>query len=186
MIARAFVSLSFYRRPSVHDGRLNLGVSFLRQAMPGRYPFVEIFAGFEKVEVVRHIFGEKVERVLRELEVVVYQDGGYMYVNDKTGHIHVCQQYLATADERYLYLDVVHELVHIRQHIEGMELFDEKYDYLKRPTEIEAYSVTLKEARRIGMRDEEIIEYLRVDWVKEKDFLRFLKVLGVGLGPSFR
>ena len=64
---------------------------------------------------------------------------GYLRVDDETGNIVVSGEYLRTGDERYLYLDVVHELVHVRQFIEGKELFDRRYSYVDRPTEIEAY-----------------------------------------------
>jgi hypothetical protein len=67
----------------------------------------------------------------------------------------------------------------LRQFHEGKELFDEKYDYVDRPTEIEAYRVTLKEARRIGYKGQELVEYLKVDWVSDADFKRFLGLLGV-------
>jgi hypothetical protein len=102
-----------------------------------------------------------------------------MHIDGETGDLHVSLPYLEKADERYIYLDVIHELVHIRQFHEGKELFDERYDYVDRPTEIEAYQATLKEARRIGYEGEELVEYLRVDWVSEADFKRFLELLGV-------
>ncbi len=35
--------------------------------------------------------------------------------------------------------------------------------YVDRPTEIEAYQTTVAEAKRIGMTDEQIIEYLKTE-----------------------
>jgi hypothetical protein len=48
-----------------------------------------------------------------------------------------------------------------------------------RPTEIEAYQAAVKEAKRIGVKGAELVEYLKVEWVDEKDFQRMLKNLGV-------
>ena len=99
---------------------------------------------------------------------------GYLKIDDETGHIVVSAEYLKTGEERYLYLDVIHELVHIRQFMEGKELFDGRYSYVDRPTEIEAYGAAAKEAKRIGMSDDEVVEYLRVEWVTEEEFQRLL------------
>lgn len=90
-------------------------------------------------------------------------------------------EYLRTGDERYLYLDVIHELVHIRQFIEGKELFDSRYSYVDRPTEIEAYSAATREAERIGMKKEEILDYLKVEWVSEEEFQRLLRAVSFGV-----
>jgi hypothetical protein len=48
-----------------------------------------------------------------------------------------------------------------------------------RPTEIEAYRVAVDEARRIGLTEAEVVDYLKVEWVSEEDFHRFLVTLGV-------
>ena len=111
---------------------------------------------------------------------------GYLRVDDETGNIVVSSEYLRTGDERYLYLDVIHELVHIRQFMEGKELFDRRYSYVDRPTEIEAYSASVREARRIGMRKEEILDYLKVEWVTEEEFQRLLLAVGFVKGTPER
>jgi hypothetical protein len=102
-----------------------------------------------------------------------------MHVNDKDGSLVVGLKYLHDADERYLYLDIIHELVHVKQHLDGKELFDEEYSYADRPTEIEAYQYTVEEGRRLGMTEEEIAEYLYVEWMTRKEFARMLETLGV-------
>ena len=161
---------------SVH---MELGVKIVRNLKLGTYGFTEVFQGFDRVRAVKAIFGKRTASILSETKVVLAARRGYMHIDGKSGELHVSIQYLETADERYLYLDVIHELVHIRQFREGKELFDEKYDYVDRPTEIEAYTTALKEARRIGYHGKELVEYLRVDWVSEADFGRFLDLLGV-------
>jgi hypothetical protein len=158
---------------------MDLGIRIRRDLELGTYGFTEVFQGFEKVDAVRSIFGEGVYDALSKTKVVLVSRRGYMHVDDETGDLHVSLPYLKTANERYLYLDVIHELVHIKQFREGKELFDNRYDYVDRPTEIEAYKATLKEARRIGYRGKKLVEYLKVDWVSDADFKRFLEALGV-------
>lgn len=165
----------------VEQGRKSLGldVQIVRNAGPGVVPFTNVFKGFERVGAVRAIFGESTDDVLAELTVELAEGRGYMRIDDGKGSIMVNSKYLREGDETHLYLDVIHELVHIRQHREGKELWDKRFSYVDRPTEIEAYTAAVKEARKIGLTEEQTMEYLRVDWVPEEDFQRFLVTLGV-------
>jgi len=155
------------------------GIIISRNVPLGRVPFNEVFQGFENVLAVRSIFGTGTDEVLSELYVNIEDGRGYMRINDREGSVMVNSKYLREGDETHLYLDVVHELVHIRQHMEGKELWDRRYAYVDRPTEIEAYKVVLDEAKRIGLRSPEIADYLKVDWITEEEFLRLLTTLGV-------
>jgi len=143
------------------------------------YPFTSFFKGFENVEVVRQIFGEKTEEVLSNLKVEFIWIGGYMGVNPFNGHLMVNPRYLNNGDRLDIYLDLIHELVHIRQLMEGKELFDTSYSYVERPTEIEAYRYAVIEAKRIGQTDARICEYLKTDWMSDHDLKRLAKVLSV-------
>jgi hypothetical protein len=127
---------------------------------------------------VRGIFGEKTDMVLSRLKVEFIWFG-YMGVDDNDGHLMVNQRYLNTGNKEDIYLDVVHELCHVKQHIEGRELFDPNYDYVDRPTEIEAYLYTVKEARRIGWSDERILQYLKTEWMSDEDLKRLANHVGV-------
>ncbi len=140
--------------------------------------FQECFEGFEKLPAVRGIFGEKTDEVLSRLKVEFIWFG-YMGVDDNDGHLMVNQRYLNTGNKEDIYLDVVHELCHVKQHIEGRELFDPNYDYVDRPTEIEAYLYTVKEARRIGWSDERILQYLKTEWMSDEDLKRLANHVGV-------
>ena len=158
---------------------MGLNVSIERDAGPGTFPFTQVFKGFEKVGAVKAIFGPNTKRVLKELEVEVTDGRGYMRINDEKGSIVVNSKYLKEGQETHVYLDVIHELVHIRQHMEGKELWDKRFDYVDRPTEIEAYKAVIEEGRRVRLTDDELVEYLKVEWVAEEDFLRMLRTLGV-------
>lgn len=90
---------------------------------------------------------------------------------------------MRNADAHYLYLDVIHELVHVKQYLDGKELFDESYSYVDRPTEIEAYRCAVEVARKIGMTDDVIADYLYVEWITRNDHARLLKTLEVRPTP---
>jgi hypothetical protein len=167
------------------EGRaLDLGVCIARQAPAGSHPFFAVFGGFEKLRAVKGIFGTDTKEVLDRLTVDIAEGRGYMRINDEKGSIVVNGKYLKEGSEVDVYLDVIHELVHIRQHREGKELWDKKYEYVDRPTEIEAYKVAVKEARRLGLTEEQVAQYLKVEWVSEEHFRRFLRNVGVDGGSS--
>ncbi len=156
---------------------MSLGVVINRDAPIGCSSFKKVFGGFEEVAAVRSIFGDGTDKVLTDLEVEIEDGRGYMRINDKKGSIMVNVKYLKEGEEVYIYLDVIHELVHIRQHKEGKELWDKRYAYYDRPTELEAYRVALKEARRLGLTEEKIVDYLKVEWATDEEFRRFLIAL---------
>jgi hypothetical protein len=149
------------------------GVTINRDADEGATkPFVEVFSGFERVEAVKRLFGPDTEAVISNLKISLDSPRGYLRVDGDTGNIIINPEYLRTGHERHLYLDVLHELTHVKQFREGKELYDRRYSYFERPTEIEAYAVAVEEARRRGMGKEEIVEYLKVEWVTEEEYGR--------------
>ena len=141
--------------------------------------FTKYFKGFEKVEAVKKIFGGETDEVLRNLKIEFMGFGGYMGVDNTNGHLMVNPRYLNNGNKIDIYLDVIHELCHVKQFMQGRELFDPRYDYVERPTEIEAYRHTVEEARRIGLNDKRICEYLKTEWMSNSDLKRLAKSLGV-------
>ena len=156
--------------------RLNLQ-GLLRPGSPTRM-FRDYFPGFEKVEAVRRLFGERTEEVLGNLRVEFIWFG-YMGVDNEDGHLMVNERYLHSGGKEEIYLDIIHELVHVRQHMEGKDLFDPAYAYVDRPTEIEAYGYAVEEARRLGWTDAEICVYLKADWMSDADVKRLAKHIQV-------
>ncbi|HEY4705009.1 MAG TPA: hypothetical protein VII27_04660, partial [Thermoplasmata archaeon] len=55
----------------------------------------------------------------------------------------------------------------------------EGFEYSNAPTEVEAYKVCIAEGRRLGMTDREILEYLKVPWMEDKDWRRLARNLGL-------
>ena len=157
-----------------------LNVEIRRGAAITLFPFTDYFRGFDRVGAVRRIFGRNTAAVLRNLKVEFFSSRfGYMGVSDEDGHLLVSTHHLRNADEKVLYLDIVHELFHVKQFIDGRKLFLDEFEYVDSPIEIEAYRVTVKEAKRIGMSTQEIIEYLKVEWVEEEAHKRLVKTLGL-------
>lgn len=147
------------------------------------HPFTKFFKGFEEVEAVKSIFGEKTEEVLNNLQVEFAGFRGYMGVSDIDGHIIISARYVNNGDLIDIYLDIIHELVHVKQFMEGKKLFDERYSYVGRPTEIEAYRHTVEEAKRLGLDDSRICQYLKTEWMSEKELKKLTKILGVEYVP---
>lgn len=160
------------------------GVEINRDVKINLHRFTGHFKGFEKVEAVREIFGEETEKVLDNLKVEFYSSRrGYMGVSDQDGHMMISVYYLRNGNERDLYLDVIHELTHVKQFLDGKELFENRWEYVDRPTEIEAFQHAVKEARRIGMSDAEIYEYLKTEWMSQEDLQKLAKSVGVKIQP---
>ena len=137
--------------------------------------FADFFKDFDKVEAVKRIFGEKTDEVLHHLTVELSWVFGYMYVDGSDGHLVISKNYLNNGDKTDIYLDLIHELCHVKQYMEGKELFDPRYSYVERPTEIEAYRYCVQEAIRLGLNDERIRCYLRTEWMSESDFEKLVK-----------
>jgi hypothetical protein len=69
--------------------------------------------------------------------------------------------------------------VHVRQFLEGRELYDQAFEYVERPTELEAYRNTVTEARRVGMKEDEILKYLRLDAADDSELGKLMEKIGV-------
>mgnify|MGYP001221913924 FL=1 len=156
-----------------------------REGPLNRYNFTDFFQGFDQVPIIKKTFGKNVVEILNNLEVEFNSfRRGYMGVSDDDGHLVVNTHHLKNSDYKILYLDVVHELIHVKQFMDGKNLFDEDYEYVDRPTEIEAYQITVDEAKKIGMNDPEIFDYLQVDWIDDESHKRLAKTVGIKIPHS--
>ena len=157
-----------------------LGVEIRRDAEIKLLPFTDYFVGFEKLAAVKSLFGAKTAKVLRDLKVEFFSlRFGYMSVSDEDGHLLISTNHLKNADVKILYLDVIHELFHVKQFMEGKNLFQSEFEYVDSPIEVPAYKFTIEEARRIGMNTNEIVDYLKVEWVTEEQHARLVKTLAL-------
>lgn len=148
-----------------------------------RRRFTGYFMGFDAVPAVRELFGRETAKVLAKLQVEFLNvRSDYIWVSEEDGHLIVNANYLKAGETREIYLDLIHELVHVKQFRDGRELsldLGKRFEYVDRPTELEAYKHTVKEARRLAMTDEEILHYLKVTWLDQEELRRLANRLGV-------
>ena len=157
-----------------------VGVAVPRIVGVPYHRFTDYFRGFDRVEAVRAIFGPKTAAVLRGLKVEFFTSRwGYMGVSDEDGHLIVSTHYLRTGKLRDIYLDVIHELVHVKQFRDGRKLFPRGFEYPDSPTEIAAYKHCIAEGRRLGMTDPQILEYLKVVWMDAAEVRRLARNVGL-------
>src|SRR5207247_811789 len=129
-----------------------VGVSYPRIVKLTYRPFTQYFKGFDRVEAVRAIFGARTAQILKALKVEFFSSKwGYMGVSDEDGHLVVSAHYLRTGNRRDIYLDVVHELVHVRQFSEGKQLFLERFNYPAATRRMDACKLCIAVGRRLGM-----------------------------------
>ena len=149
--------------------------------LDGTYNLEEIFVNLKKVEILLKIFNtnEVLEDVFQNTTVIVDDSTPYMHVQNHDASIVIGRDHLKNSDKMILYLDIIHELVHVKQQRQGLDLYDQKYAYVDRPTEIEAYRIAVEEARRLGMNNNEIFEYLHVEWISSEEHKRLAENVGV-------
>lgn len=157
------------------------GFRLRRDLRNGVHRLVELVEGLEHARGLAVLFPQPAERkaFLDSVEVHVSPFHGYMWIDDAKGRVVVSGEYLRHGEEQGIFLDLVHELVHIVQHRKGMELWDESFPYVDRPTEVEAYRVAVEEARELGWDDAAICEYLHVPWVSDAEHARLCQTVGV-------
>jgi hypothetical protein len=164
----------------------------------GRHPLLAAFPGLDRLETAKRLEPDpKVrEALFDETCVEVVADDIWMYVapwdipQNRRGRwkpvlspgsdcIVIGREHLSDSPELVLFLDIFHELCHIRQRHAGAELFDDKFSYVRRPTEVEAYRFVVEEGHRLGVEDGVLREYLKVEWISEAELLELLTAVGV-------
>lgn len=157
-----------------------LGVSIQREVPTKLYPFGRFFRGFARNPAVRELFGARTAEVLRRQKVEFFSSRfGYMGTSDVDGHILVSTHHLKRSDFRTVYLDLIHELCHVKQFRDGRRLFYPRLRYMEAPSEVEAYAFTVKEGLRIGMTNAQLVEYLKVEWVSRAEYMGLARRLGL-------
>ena len=152
-----------------------------REITPGTYTLNDIFDGLNQATILTDVFKTKKELddVFSKTNVYVEKNDHYMFVKNDDASIVIGLEHLQKSDSKILYLDIVHELVHVKQQRCGLDLYDKSYSYVDRPTEIEAYEIAVREAKRLGMNNEEILDYLHVEWITPEEHKRLASHLGI-------
>ena len=172
---------------------------------PGRHPLLEVFRGLENTVPFRKYPGDdaKILAAAHETWAEITRGPGYMYVapprtppeiraagfrmvETREDVIVVGESHLRNSPRMDVYLDVIHEFLHILQRRQGRVIWPSaKLSYVDRPTEIEAYSFSIAEARRLGVPDSYLRRYLQAPWASKSENLRLLRNVGVS-PPSTR
>ena len=153
-----------------------LGVTIDRRGRTRLYPFTRYFKGFERNPTLVALWGPDTARALRRQKVEFFSARwGYMGTSDVDGHILISVNHLRNSDFRTVYLDLVHELCHVRQFQLGKPLFYPKLSYVDAPSEIDAYRRTVLEGRRIGMTEKELFDYLHTEWITPVEHRRLAR-----------
>ena len=152
-----------------------------RNVNPGSYVLAEIFDGLIEVSILSKVFKTKKELddVFSKTRVIVEESDHYMYVKNDDASIVIGIKHLKNSDSQILYLDIIHELVHVMQQRKGLDLYDKSYSYVDRPTEIEAYEIAVMEAKNLGMNNKEILDYLFVEWITPEEHKRLASHVGI-------
>jgi hypothetical protein len=147
----------------------------------GEYKLADVFTGLESSSSLRNVFGSRAQmsKIIKHLKLRVEPNDSGLWLDRDTGTICVGSRHLSSAKIDFLYLDAVHVLVHVRQFLEGRELYDQAFEYVDRPTELEAYRTTVAEARHVGMDDDEILKYLRLDAADDSELGKLIEKIGV-------
>ena len=147
----------------------------------GEFKMTDVFSGLEASPSLAKVFDSRLQmsKILKHLKLRVEPHDSGLWLDRDTGTICIGAKHLTSAKLDFLYLDVVHVLVHVRQFLEGKELYDQAFEYIDRPTELEAYRATVAEARRIGMDEEEILRYLRLDAADDSELGKLMEKIGV-------
>jgi len=152
-----------------------------RRTPIGEYKLTDIFTGLESSSSLLKVFGSRVQmtKIMKHLKLRVEPNDSGLWLDRSTGTICIGSRHLTAAKNDFLYLDVIHVLVHVRQFLEGRELYDQAFEYVDRPTELEAYRTTVAEARRVGMNEDEILRYLRMDAADDSELGKLMEKIGV-------
>ena len=179
-------------------GQVPAGFRVDRKIPVGRHPILDAFPGLDQLATAeRHEpDATKREALHHRTFIELTPDDVWMYVApherppeaprqwqpvlaNGADCIVIGESHLRDSPDLILFLDIFHELCHIRQRHDGRELWDRRFSYVKRPTEVEAYQFVVDEARLFGVKDAVLRDYLKVEWISEKEFKELLATLGV-------
>jgi hypothetical protein len=148
----------------------------VRGLEPGLRGYLELLPRAVESPALAHIVPDGVRRalLLEAAKVRIEEIRGFCYVDIEVPCIVLGTRYYREGADLDLYLDLLHELTHLRQHADGRDVWDEAYAYVDRPTEIEGYAMAVAEARRLGLSDGEVMEHLTNPWMSAGDVQRLL------------
>jgi len=166
------------RRRLPHYARIDRGLR------PGDHPYLELLPAVAASPALQRISPDpRVRQRLVERAVVqIRGQRGYAFVDVEAPCIVLSEWYYAHGGPLDLYLDLLHEVTHLRQLTEGFDLWDERFEYVDRPTEVEGYAVAIEEGRRLGMTEHDVFQNLSNPWMTEAEVRRLIGHIDTYLG----
>jgi hypothetical protein len=174
------------------------GFHIERESVTGRHPILQVFPGMDALSIAKHLEPEmeRRARLFADTQVELIEDDIWMYVapweipESRRGRwnpvlapgtdcIVIGIGHLRESPAFTLFLDIFHELRHVLQRHGGAQLFGSGESYVRRPTEVDAYRFVVEEAHLMGVGDAFLRDYLRVEWIDDKEFLELLSAVGV-------
>ncbi len=151
----------------------------------GEYPFTRLLPRVDESPATQRIASGfmPLAELLKTARVRIQTGNGYVWVDDEIPAIILIEHYYRRGNPADLYLDLLHELTHLRQLAGGQDIWDESHRYVERPTEIEAYAVAVEEGKRLGMSEDEIVRHLSNPWISPADVQILLKNVERFLAP---
>jgi hypothetical protein len=148
----------------------------IRGILPGDHGYLAFLPRIAESPALARIGNAKISgsELVKAARVQIRPERSYCWVDVDVPCIVLAQNYYETGTDLDLYLDLLHELTHVRQHHEGRDLWDSTYAYHRRPTEIEGYAVAVEEGRRLGMSEDEIVVHLSNPWMSPTDVRELL------------
>jgi len=143
----------------------------------GMHPYRHLLPRLDKSPVARRIASPATPLgpLIEGARVQIKTGEGYCFVDVKAPAIILFHEYYQQANPLDLYLDLAHELTHLRQLAEGKDLWDHSLHYVDRPTEIEGYAVAIEEGLRLGMTEKQIMQHLSNPWLTSDEVARLRK-----------
>jgi hypothetical protein len=174
------------------------GFRVAREMPAGRHPLLAVFPGLDTLPPAKRMEPDAKQRarLFEDTCVEVVDADMWMYVaphdmpstfrgrwkpviSPGSDCIVVGKGHLANSPALMLFMDIYHELCHIRQRQAGANLWEPGVSYVKRWTEVEAYRFVVDEARSVGVSDGFLREYLKVEWITAKEHRELLTELKV-------
>ena len=137
----------------------------------GIHPYRSFLPCFEESPAARLIETPAIPigPLLDSARVKIKTGEGYCYVEVRIPAIILIENYYLRANALDLYLDLAHELTHLRQLAEGKNIWDHGTNYVDRPTEIEGYAVAVAEGLRLGLTEDQVMQHLSNPWLTDDE-----------------
>jgi hypothetical protein len=151
----------------------------VRNLESGVHPYLTLLPSIVESPALRRIGNatHRGDELVRAAVVHIRPDQSFCWVDESVPSIVLSERYYRSGSDLDLYLDLLHEVTHIRQHHEGKDLWDSSFEYHRRPTEIEGYAVAIEEGRRLGMSEAAIVEHLSNPWMSPAQVRELLEAI---------